>query len=747
MQNPLKDYGGIIDRVTEFLENISKKTEGKEKLIGIAAAIMAVVMLLIPDGSSLSKKGYKIDMPKGAGRIKYEKVSEEKLAELGAGNLKFVSTPVNVTNSKGDSHVQLEKMARVTFPIPKSIPKKDRLNLIGVLLSEDGPVYMVPDYMELRNGIATFETSHFSIAGLTEFELDQRRELFIERTAATGWKVNACDKDLEGTLKEQLLSAARSVGIDGNDLLGITLKQVFADESFVKDAIELIDAYDDSKGNPDKLAGKVADKIYEQATAKALSMLFEKLKGDKEVDVVDRDLKKEGKYKHTRIKMDGANKRLVTFLEGQLGVDNVKKISERLGKGDNSFIVAWEFFREIRNDRLKEIATDLVPQVKIIKKGVKVMKVLKEFWASNEMIDYYNVYAKYANSDGRMSDDEWKTLMIRRLSAAKSKFGLSEADIRKQFEERYRNNRDIERKKKEIREMIKLWEHPSYKLTSAQVFEDKEYDYTMRLTRIYQLMERFRSELLVNGDFPDNVRGVKSVDQVLCEIVEKYLSLWPDQPKFRRWLAKMGYLGYEMRRNLDKLDEDRCWWLVGRTFEGNENEGGEYTKSFSATPTVHNSLYTWKGEAFLGIGDVWYKPYVYKFTATLDEEPPQRLEAGDSLIIHASIRVNGEDNGWYIFESATLNMDQEDVHLGATHDLNSAKIRNLVGSRSVGSRYGAQKSGEWDFVLSIPRGRKGMQKAVNFDACGSRTHWIYEWGSIFEVYSFDDEDFEEVLNR
>ena len=54
------------------------------------------------------------------------------------------------------------------------------------------------------------------------------------------------------------------------------------------------------------------------------------------------------------------------------------------------------------------------------------MKVLKQFWASNEMIDMYNVYAKNANSDGRMSNDDWNALMVRRLAAAEAKFGMTE---------------------------------------------------------------------------------------------------------------------------------------------------------------------------------------------------------------------------------------------------------------------------------------------------------------------------------
>lgn len=708
---------------------------GKDKQIGLVSALIALIMILLPSGNSLKRKGYDIDLPRGAGKIKYKAVSEEHLAQLNDRNLQFVSQPVNVTTRKGDSHVQLEKMARVSFPIPKNIPKKERINLIGVLLTDDGPVYMIPDYMELQKGIATFETSHFCVAGLTAFEQDQRRELFIERTAASGWKMNACDKDLEGTLKEQLLDAAKSVGIDGTDLLGITLKEVFSDNDFVKKGIELIDTYDSSNGNPDKMAEKVYEEMVAMAKAKALSMLFEKLKGDKEVDVVDKDLKNEGKYKHTRIQMDGANKPIVEFLEGHMGRDNMEKIGKRLGNGENAYIVAYEFYREIRDDRLKSFATAMVPQIKVLQSGARVMKVLKEFWSTNEMIDMYNVYARNAGPDGRMSDDDWNVLMIRRLNAAKAKFGLTEAEIRKQFEERYSNNREIERKKDELRRMIKLWEDPRYELTSARIFDKKGFDYIQRLTRVHQLMERFRSELVVKGELPGKSAG-KTVDETLCEIVEKYLDLYPDQQAFYKWLARQGYMGYKLKRDADKLDEQRSWRLVRvETSSTESNEEGEHSNQYSASPGNHRYVTSWNGQAFESdFGEpVWYRPHTSTFTATV-KAPPAQLQAGDSLVLHATLNLDAIENGWYIMGGSSLMFEKEEVGMGfISYAAIRAEVVNLNGSTSVGTRYGSAHSGDWDYVLPIPRGHKDELKAINFDACGSRTHWVYKWCSIFEA--------------
>ena len=144
---------------------------GKDKQIGLVSALIALIMILLPSGNSLKRKGYDIDLPRGAGKIKYKAVSEEHLAQLNDRNLQFVSQPVNVTTRKGDSHVQLEKMARVSFPIPKNIPKKERINLIGVLLTDDGPVYMIPDYMELQKGMDDIAAGRVISADAVEAEM------------------------------------------------------------------------------------------------------------------------------------------------------------------------------------------------------------------------------------------------------------------------------------------------------------------------------------------------------------------------------------------------------------------------------------------------------------------------------------------------------------------------------------------------------------------------------------------------
>lgn len=704
----------------------------------VASAIQRLMFLLLilpwllGGGHTLRGKGYVVKLPKGAGDIECQIATPEQMEQLQPYACEFISSPLLLTQ-KGDQHVQLDRMAKVSFDIPKSVPKEDYIDLVGVLITDDGPIYMIPEIEGIKRGVVSFETSHFCWAGAAKMDKEQRRELFIERICVSEWKANACDADVEAKLRDKLEAFASDIGLGKNDLAGVLARVVFGDNEYIQEAVDMIDAYDEGT-----TAETIAEKLKEKARAKMLETLFEKLKGDKEVDKVEYDELKD-RYKHTRVTKEGKNKKIVEELEKHLTKENMEELGTRLGKGDSPTEIAWDYAKKyaksFAEDQLKSISVKLVPQIKMMQEAARYMKVLKDFWASNEMIDMYNVYARNANSDGRMSNDDWNTFAVRRLSAAMSKFGMTEAEIRKQFEERYNNNRDIEKKKAELRKLIALWESPEFELTKQPIFDKLGFDYIQRLTRIHVLMERFRKELVVNGDIPGRERQ-NSVDYTLCLIVEKYLEYYPDYEKFQRWLAKKGFSKGRLKQRADALDEFRSWWLVrtdiNRTPSSSE---GENSVVYTASAGHHKKVQRWTGKAFLSDFDegYWYRPHTSTFTATIDA-PPARIEAGDSLVLHATLNLDAPENGWYLSESAGLNFDLEDVGMGAIHvSAQRSKIINQKGSTTVGTRYGSPHSGEWDFVIHIPRGHKDELKALNFTSCGCRTHWVYKWRSIFEA--------------
>ena len=110
-------------------------------------------------------------------------------------------------------------------------------------------------------------------------------------------------------------------------------------------------------------------------------------------------------------------------------------------------------------------------------------------------------------------------------------------------------------------------------------------------------MERFRKELVVNGDIPGRERQ-NSVDYTLCLIVDKYLELYPDQEQFYRWLGKKDFYRGKLKKTADGMDEFRSWWLVRTDIDRTPNKSeGESSTVYSASATQHKKSGTMDGRS------------------------------------------------------------------------------------------------------------------------------------------------------
>ncbi|MBO4610829.1 MAG: zinc-ribbon domain-containing protein, partial [Bacteroidales bacterium] len=304
--------------------------------------------------AELVKQGYAIDLPKSAGSdIQIEKVDPEKLR---SHNL--IGQPVNVTRG-GDSHVQLEEMAHVSFPIPEGIAQKDYIDLMGVLIVDGKPVYMVPEYEGLCNGMVSFETSHFCYAGMTKMEKEKRRNEFINRIAATEWVAGMSEKDLQKTVKQRLTEVADRVGLGEHDLVGMAVREAVSDIGFVKDAADLIESYDN--GEPGELEAVIAEKITYKVQEKVLAVFFNKLKGDIERNVVtyDPDTKRITRTKEVE---KGKYSDYISALEKELGRENMQELGEKLDKGESLKSIAKSFIKKKAVSWAKDFSTKMIPQ-------------------------------------------------------------------------------------------------------------------------------------------------------------------------------------------------------------------------------------------------------------------------------------------------------------------------------------------------------------------------------------------------
>ena len=215
----------------------------------------------------------------------------------------------------------------------------------------------------------------------------------------------------------------------------------------------------------------------------------------------------------------------------------------------------------------------LCPYVKTVQATATTMEILKKFWANNQMNEMFERYEKYANPDGTMDNDTWNLVIDVRLAAAKSKFGMTSEEIRKLFEDRIAHKKEIAEKERQLEKMITLWEN-NYWMLQSEAFKYTEY--VQRLTVIHNLMERFRKELVRNGNIPNRRAGV-TVDELLCEIVEKYLECFPDQKKFYEWIAKNGYGENKFQEELKAFEEKVPEGMEGQEGEQVQDETGSET--------------------------------------------------------------------------------------------------------------------------------------------------------------------------
>lgn len=669
-------------------------------------AVFSQVLVSCSDDGADEKSnanGYKVDLPSGTSGVKIEPLSDEEVTKLKAQGYNIVGTPVNVTQD-GKDHVVLDDDATVSFKIPENYPKEKYNELIGVLFGDEGPEYIIPDYASLKEGYVRFQTYHFCPAATVENKEELNRQ-FADRVSTNGWVADMRDEDYK-KLKVQLKAIAENSGFGENDLLGIAFKEVLGDNDFVKETMEMIEGYD-SGTLTQKAAERIAEKLSKEIKAKTLSILFGKLKTDPN------------------------NKAVKDFLKEHLNQDNMEDLGKRLGEGQSPATIAWEYASGFAVERLKDFSVKQVPYIMAVQAVAKVTNIGVKFFNQQRAIDCYNDYEKLAKN-GNVSADDWNILIEKyRISSPKFSFGMTEEEIRQMFEQRYRDKLKVNKKKEEILKLIKLWDSDSYKLMDMEIFDKLNYNYTQRLTRLYALMERFRNELVVNGDISGRSAG-KSVDQTLCEIIEKHLEMYPDNEGFYKWLAKQGYLNNRIQKNVDNLSEIRSWYLIRTDINCHDNttgyEGAYMNYTASATEHTKNG----KVWGIVGIYDD-KELFPVGFNATV-EAPPTCMQGGDSIVLHATVKRTTGEATCYVNETPWITFEDESIGPNFVSDWAvEGKVINLTGSKTVGTRPGSATSGEWDFVLRIPNGsKKNELRAINYHSCDSRTHWVYRWCSIFE---------------
>lgn len=511
----------------------------------------------------LEGTGYQLSLPAYAEDVECTPVSDERFAELRNQGYNLIVRPINVTRN-GENHVQLGQPATVRFAIPADFPKEQYNELVGVLITDNGPEYKIPDYYALRDGYVQFETSHFSIAAAGR-ERDELRERFIEEVAVNGWGRNMSNRQIEPTWREQLNKFADDFCMGENDLVGIAMREVFGDKDIVKIGIDIVNAHDMEDATFEQRAEVATENIKKLAEAKLMSYFLKKLKEEetkkiKVIDEMNSNKKGEIVYKTELKKIDSKRNKIIGVLEDHFSVENVEKLSETLGSeptAEECYIYACKYLGNFALEKWKEGVIEMVPYLNKVKMMATATEIFKKFWAATQMQDLYKRYEEIADQNGGdlLSPGEWKVISIR-VATPESLHGMTDDQIKEMIEQRYLEKKEIEQRKKELRKYLGIIEKYA-NLETAACFEDKHFDYVQRLTVVNNLIDRFYDELVdKDGElvFMDNGKrqvysGETSITEQLCLVVNEYLYYYPNRDQFYEWLKANGY-------NYGQLDDE-----------------------------------------------------------------------------------------------------------------------------------------------------------------------------------------------
>lgn len=532
----------------------------------------AQVGKLIPEEDSrppivLKGEGYQLELPAFATDVQCEPVSEVREFDLMWQGHDLIVKPISVTRN-GDNHVQLGQPATVRFAIPEDVPEDQYDELVGMLFTDHGTEYKIPDYYALREGFVQFETSHFCDLAAGR-QRDSLRELFIEEVAVNGWGRNMSNKDMEPTLRAQINKFAEDHCLGENDLVGIAMREVLGEKDFVKIGLDIVNAYDMENASLDQRMAVASETMIKLAKGKVLSYFIKKLKTDenKKVKVLD-ELKSEKKgefvYKTEIEKIDSRRNKVIGVLEDHFNMENAEKVGTVLGDNptfEQCYIYACQYIGNFVLEKWKEALIEMIPYLGYLKKMATAIEVWKKFWAATQMQDLYREYEKKANAKGALlNSDEWDWLTMY-ISAPEFLHGMTDKKMKDYIEQRYLEKKEIEERKVALKRYIGLIEE-NVDLKS-ECFEQKHFDYVQRLTVVNNLIDRFYDELVgddgyltyVDNGYKQALCSPFEIDRQLCYVVDEYLKCYPNREKFYAWLKENGYHFGNLEDEYNRLDK------------------------------------------------------------------------------------------------------------------------------------------------------------------------------------------------
>ncbi|MCR5782730.1 MAG: dockerin type I repeat-containing protein [Clostridia bacterium] len=598
----------------------------------------------------------------------------------------------SVTDGYG-SHVILDDYVTITFDLPDGLSEQEKLSYAGVYFNDDNePFYLLPDPDALTENKLSFRTLHFSIFGAVKPSEEKQIELWCDRAAAQDVSRRISEADITPQLTDMIGDALNNYGFGKNQYAGEVVRYLFSHDTKGEIFTAAVD------GDMEALRSKVISGTGEFFLGK-----FLKGEGD---DVVTQ-----------------------SFGDHEAAIRKSMK--------DKDYATA-------ALEIVKNIEKNMFPAVNYTEKFAGLVDKLADVWADDMMNEQYVTYKRIMEKNGYVSDDDWAIIYTQLRGAANrlSSKGVGEKELRAKFEQRWTHGADISAKKDAMMKLVRTWQSDNllddiYWVRPGS--QGKRPGVTDKLSSLLAIREMLVKEYLtVNGSFRKGKNYELSTnDEFIEEALFRWVTLGPDRrSEFMDWLREEGLLDTPPLT----YPPEYAWVLVETRVEKNDNtDTGVYRTTYSASEKSHTikNEYIWEEDNYQSA----------TFTATCTA-PPTVIRDGDTVKMHLSIKMGGNDKDFHWSGDAWVRRDRPDIGLGSRYvdsiyfdaaekgepgnchvdaigDWGNEPVR--IPSADVSRTFGGPAS---ERPLKMPD--ESYRIGIYFCGCGAQTVWVYEWQIVTE---------------
>jgi len=528
---------------------------------------------------NLKKDGWSLTIPKNC----FDEDVKVNVTKVGSGEAydaakdSFLALPIDIS-IEGMENVRLNEPVKITMKLnKKNLPDAESFDRTVMTYWNGGewePI--IPDPVRLSEGYLEFETWHFSSYGGKLMNREEQIKLYAQKMAVENWSNENEDPTYIEKVKAVCNDYFDGIGLYASEMREIIIDRVL-DMNIVPTTRELA-----AEADMQALA-YICGELLAEATIEMVQenpLVKESLMvglGNIGTLIEGTEALNNGDYKTALVEFTDLG---VSLMGYGTGVGTLKSVADLGIAATEQGIMAWKDY---------ELECAYKAYAGLAKKGAYGYTLNSGDWETLtiQMRGYYNrllsekkeAYRKL-HGKSKLTDDEVRTLETQ-----------VDAELRKQFDARLANEKQIAQKAAEYEKIIQTFK-------DVNLLNRLEYGYKYEMTVEQRLRSLFtiRQVILkmVGGDI--SVFGSEKDREVNLSIaIAKWLSCGKDRAKFYDWMREKGYL-----KKAGEATEG--YWKLVRSFE-NEYEQSAADENYLSSWSGGGGSYSYNCKF---IGHHWY---------------------------------------------------------------------------------------------------------------------------------------------